>query len=132
MNNACLQVFQADLGLWMRKIGEKDGKEGALQFPAGLTTDRLNQIYCADYGTSKVTVFNKNGSVVRSFGGKGSAPGTFNIPRAVAVDSNDCIAAPRFFESPSASFRTYRHVAAQLRRPRQRARKIRRSLRLDD
>ncbi len=24
MNNACLQVFQADLGLWMRKIGEKE------------------------------------------------------------------------------------------------------------
>ncbi len=36
-------------------------------------------------------MFNKNGSVVRSFGGKGSAPGTFNIPRAVAVDSNDRI-----------------------------------------
>lgn len=91
MVNSCVQVFQADLGLWMRKIGTKGEKESEFQLPAGLGVDRLNQIYCADYGTSRISVFNKNGSFVRAFGGKGNGPGLFNVPRAVAIDNNDKI-----------------------------------------
>lgn len=90
--NACVQVFQADLGLWMRRLGAKEGTTNeSLQLPAGLATDRLNQIYCADYGTSKIHVFNKSGTFLRAFGGKGSARGLFNVPRALAVDNNDKI-----------------------------------------
>jgi len=91
MVNACIQVFQADLGLWMRKLSAKAGSDGAFQLPAGLAADRVNQIYCVDYGTSRIVVFNKSGAYVRSFGGKGSAQGLFNVPRAVAVDNNDKI-----------------------------------------
>ncbi|HEY9718543.1 MAG TPA: protein kinase [Trichormus sp.] len=91
MPNACIQVFQADLGLWMRKLAAKPGSEGAFQLPSGLASDRINQIYCVDYGTSKIVIFNKSGVYVRSFGGKGTAHGLFNVPRAVAVDNNDKI-----------------------------------------
>ncbi|HEY9715732.1 MAG TPA: protein kinase, partial [Chroococcales cyanobacterium] len=89
--NGAIQVFQSDLGLWMRTIGTKGPKENQFQLPAGLASDRLNQIYCADYGQSKIFVFNKSGAFVRAFGGKGTANGLFNVPRAVAVDSNDKI-----------------------------------------
>jgi serine/threonine protein kinase/sugar lactone lactonase YvrE len=91
MANGCIQVFQADLGLWMRKIGKKGDGKDEFQLPAGLAIDRLNQVYCADYGSSRIVVFNKNGGFVRSFGGKGTAPGLLNVPRAVAVDGNDRI-----------------------------------------
>ncbi len=39
---------------------------------AGLSIDRVNQVYCSDYGTSKVSVFTKTGALVRSFGSKGA------------------------------------------------------------
>ena len=89
--NGCIQVFQAELGAWMRSIGSKGQSEKEFQLPSGLTTDRLNQLYCADYGSSRIYVFNKMGNFVRSFGGKGTGPGLFNVPRAVAVDNNDKI-----------------------------------------
>jgi serine/threonine protein kinase/sugar lactone lactonase YvrE len=88
--NACIQVFQSDLGLWMRKLEYKVGAD-QLQLPSGLCTDRLNQIYCADYGSSRIYVFNKSGNFVRSFGGRGTSNGLFNVPRSVAVDKNDKI-----------------------------------------
>lgn len=90
MTNACIQVFQADLGLWMRKMAPKEQHNG-LQLPAGLTIDRQNQVYCVDYGTSKIIMFNKAGAFIRAFGGKGTAHGLFNVPRAVGVDNNDKI-----------------------------------------
>lgn len=91
VSNGCLQVFQSDLGAWMRKVGSKGERPGQFQLPAGLAVDRLNQIYCADYGTSRISIFNKAGIYVRSFGGKGSQDGLFNVPRAVAIDKNDKI-----------------------------------------
>jgi DNA-binding beta-propeller fold protein YncE len=88
-----LQVYQAETGVWIRRIGSGSKADGPaqMQLPSGLVIDRLNQIYCADYGYSKVFVFSKNGLLLRSFGGKGSANGLFNVPRAVAIDRHDKI-----------------------------------------
>lgn len=91
VSNGCLQVFQSDLGAWMRKVGSKGDRPGQFQLPAGLAVDRLNQVYCADYGTSRISIFNKAGIHVRSFGEKGNADGLFNVPRSVAIDKNDKI-----------------------------------------
>lgn len=91
VTNACVQVFQSDLGLWMRKIDCKGKADADLQLPSGLAVDRANQVYCADYGTSRVYVFSKSGILLRSFGSKGNGPGQFNVPRSVAVDRNDKI-----------------------------------------
>ncbi len=91
--NGCIQVFQSDLGLWLRRIGAKGGpgEAGQFQLPAGITTDRINQVYCADYGKACVFVYSKSGTLVRMFGKKGSGAGEFNVPRSVAVDNNDKI-----------------------------------------
>lgn len=89
--NGCIQVFQADTGTWVRKLGSKGDGPGQMQLPCGLAVDRLNQIYCVDYGLSRVSVFNKAGTLIRIFGEKGTGPGQFNVPRAVTVDQNDKI-----------------------------------------
>lgn len=91
VSNSCLQVFQSDIGVWVRRIGEKGDGPGQLQLPSGLASDRLNRIYVVDYGTCKISIFNKSGAVVRTFGKKGSQKGMFNVPRAIAVDKHDRI-----------------------------------------
>lgn len=89
--NGTLQVFQSDLGVWVRSIGTKGDEPGQLQLPSGLATDKLNRVYVVDYGTSRVSVFNKSGALVRTFGQKGTQKGMFNVPRAIAVDKHDRI-----------------------------------------
>jgi serine/threonine protein kinase/sugar lactone lactonase YvrE len=87
--NRCVQVFQAEMGLWLRSITLQD--DGGLQLPSGLTTDRLNQLYCTDYGACRLNIFSKTGNPVRAFGKRGTQAGEFNVPRSVAVDNNDKI-----------------------------------------
>lgn len=89
-DNRALQVFQSDVGIWVREINKGHGEE-AFHLPSGITTDRLNRIYVVDYGTSQISIFNKKGSLLRSFGQKGKGKGMFNVPRAVAVDKQDRI-----------------------------------------
>ncbi|QQR59323.1 MAG: protein kinase [Candidatus Melainabacteria bacterium] len=90
-NNGCLQVFQSDMGLWVRTIGAKGREQGQFQLPAGLTCDKQNRIIASDYGTSRISIFNKTGMFIRSFGEKGKSSGMFNLPKAVAVDRMDRI-----------------------------------------
>lgn len=101
--NACVQVFQPETGVWLRSLSgqtelevkaksiyaQENDQQAQIRLPAGLATDRLNQLYLADYGSSKIFVFNKQGGLLRSFGNKGSEPGELNIPRSVAVDRFD-------------------------------------------
>ena len=89
-DNRALQVFQSDVGIWVREINKGHGEE-AFHLPSGITTDRLNRIYVVDYGTSQISIFNKKGSLLRTFGQKGKGKGMFNVPRAVAVDKQDRI-----------------------------------------
>lgn len=89
--SGCIQIFQSDTGTWMRKLSSKGDAQGQMQLPCGLAVDRLNQVYCVDYGLSRVSIFSKAGLLVRTFGEKGTGPGQFNVPRAVAVDLNDKI-----------------------------------------
>jgi serine/threonine protein kinase/DNA-binding beta-propeller fold protein YncE len=99
-SNACIQIFQPETGVWLRSVSPRsdlnprrnDPKTPPdLRLPAGLAVDRLNQIYLADYGASKIFTFNKQGQLIKHFGQKGSGDGDLNIPRAVAVDKFDRI-----------------------------------------
>lgn len=91
VDNGCLQVFQSEMGTWLRKVGVKGTKAGQLQLPSGLARDRLNQVYVVDYGTSRISMFSKAGIFMRTFGGRGAGNGLFNVPRGVAVDKDDRI-----------------------------------------
>ena len=88
-DNHSLQVFQADVGVWVREVTTHG--EDEFKLPSGITTDRLNKVYVVDYGTSKISIFNKTGQHIRTFGSKGKGDGMFNVPRAVAVDKHDRI-----------------------------------------
>ncbi|MBX9938696.1 MAG: protein kinase [Candidatus Obscuribacterales bacterium] len=99
-SNACIQIFQPETGVWLRSVSPRSDLNPRrneskappdLRLPAGLAVDRLNQIYLADYGASKIFTFNKQGQLIKHFGKKGSADGDLNIPRAVAVDKFDRI-----------------------------------------
>jgi len=90
-DNGCLQVFQSEMGLWVRTIGAKGRDPGQFQLPAGLSCDKQNRIIASDYGTSRISIFNKTGLFIRSFGEKGKSSGMFNLPKAVAVDRMDRI-----------------------------------------
>jgi serine/threonine protein kinase/sugar lactone lactonase YvrE len=100
--NACVQVIQPETGVWLRSLIPKtsidpgfagqaslQSTNQGIQLPAGLAVDRKNWVYLADYGSSKILVFNKQGQFVRSFGEKGAGEGQLNIPRSVAVDDWD-------------------------------------------
>jgi len=88
--NRAIQIFQCELGVWLRKVELEDGK-GGFQLPSGIATDRLNQLFVTDYGACRISIFNKGGSLVRSFGKRGSGEGEFNVPKSVATDKNDRI-----------------------------------------
>lgn len=91
VDNGCIQVFQSETGVWLRKVGMKGTGPGQIQIPSGIAVDRMNQLYVVDYGASRISVFSKAGLFVRSFGGKGTGNGLFNVPRGVAVDKHDRI-----------------------------------------
>jgi DNA-binding beta-propeller fold protein YncE len=58
-----------------------------LKKPHGIAIDDQDNIYCTLPTRGKVVVFDKNGSFIRTFGSKGSAPGSLRGPLGVAVDS---------------------------------------------
>ncbi len=88
-DNGCVHVISAEMGSWMRKIGNKGSGEGQLQLPQGISLDRFGQLFVVDYGTSKISVFSKAGLFQRAWGGKGTGKGEFNVPRGIAIDKQD-------------------------------------------
>jgi DNA-binding beta-propeller fold protein YncE len=62
--------------------------DGVLQRPCGLAVDAAgSRLFVADTGTHEVLVFSLEGDLLTRVGGRGSAPGRFNYPTNVAVDS---------------------------------------------
>lgn len=88
-DNGCIHVMSIETGAWVRKVGTKGTNDGQLQLPQGIALDRYGQLYVIDYGTSKVSVFNKAGLFQKSWGGKGTGKGQFNVPRGIVIDKQD-------------------------------------------
>jgi sugar lactone lactonase YvrE len=64
------------------------GKEtGQLDQPHGLAVDTQGNVYVADSGAHRVTVFGPDGKLLREIGSFGSGPGQFNEPHGIAVDT---------------------------------------------
>ncbi|MBM2811241.1 MAG: repeat containing protein [Chloroflexi bacterium] len=59
--------------------------QNRLRDPKGITVDEAGRLYVVDGTTSTVTIFNRDGSVERSWGSKGDGNGQFNEPWGVAV-----------------------------------------------
>jgi DNA-binding beta-propeller fold protein YncE len=92
---ACLHAFDST-GKYVGEFGR-----GWVNRPAGLAFDaRANRLYVADVGAHQVAIFSPQGNHLAHFGTRGTAPGQFNFPTNVAVDSRG-----RVYVSDSLNFR---------------------------
>ncbi|HWQ13779.1 MAG TPA: SBBP repeat-containing protein, partial [Roseiflexaceae bacterium] len=67
-------------------IGEPGALPGQIDQPRGVAVDDKGNIYVADTGNHRITIYAPDGQPIRTIGGFGSGPGQFNEPRGVAVD----------------------------------------------
>ncbi len=66
--------------------------DGLFRQPTDVAWDSSGNIYITDgYINSRVAKYDSRGDWVKSWGTKGTAPGQFNLPHAIAIDSNDNI-----------------------------------------
>ena len=64
--------------------------DGLFRQPTDVAWDASGNIYISDgYINSRVAKFNRTGDWVKSWGTKGSAPGQFNLPHAIAIDRDN-------------------------------------------
>jgi 6-bladed beta-propeller protein len=64
--------------------------DGLFRQPTDVAWDSDGNIYISDgYINSRVAKYDRNGDWVKSWGEKGTGPGQFNLPHAIAVDRNN-------------------------------------------
>jgi uncharacterized protein (TIGR03663 family) len=68
-------------------VGERGGLPGQIEEPRGVAVDAQGNIYVADTGNHRITVYAPTGEPLRTIGSYGSGEGQFNEPRGVAVDA---------------------------------------------
>jgi len=61
---------------------------GQLAYPRAIAADISGALYVTNTGNDRIDVFDRAGSLLRSFGVSGRGPGQFNAPLGVAVDAN--------------------------------------------
>ena len=71
--------------------GEEGTADGQFQYPAGIDTDSLGNVYVGDSGNSRVQKFDANGTHLLSWGSVGTGNGQFGAGgmRGVAVGPGD-------------------------------------------
>jgi hypothetical protein len=64
--------------------------DGLFRQPTDVAWDSEGNTYISDgYVNSRIAKYDKNGDWVKSWGERGTAPGQFNLPHAIAVDRNN-------------------------------------------
>jgi sugar lactone lactonase YvrE len=64
------------------------GDDGQFVFPSFVAIDRRNgNVYVSDTNNFRIQVFDKDGAFLRKFGELGDAPGYFQRPKGIALDS---------------------------------------------
>jgi DNA-binding beta-propeller fold protein YncE len=93
--NAAIYSF-ADDGRFLGQLAA-----GQFRQPCGLAIDpRDGRIFVADVAAHQIVILSPGGQVIRRFGHRGEAPGEFNFPTYVAIDSQG-----RLYVSDSLNFR---------------------------
>jgi DNA-binding beta-propeller fold protein YncE len=59
-----------------------------LAYPRGVAADPAGNVYVADTGNDRIDVFDRGGTLLRSFGTSGRAVGQFDEPLGVAADAS--------------------------------------------
>jgi sugar lactone lactonase YvrE len=107
--NYRVDVFNAQTGQFIRAFGRAVGgpgvnvctatcgpgqgsnDPGALEDPYGVAIGPEGDVYVADEGNSRVSVFDTSGQFLRSFGSIGAGAGNLEFPYAVAVSPNGTV-----------------------------------------
>ena len=70
------------------RMGERGESPGQFMWPSGITLDGESNVYVTDAWTDRVTVFSKDGELLRSFGESGNGEGQFRRPSGIAMDAD--------------------------------------------
>ena len=65
-----------------RTFGSRGTEPGQLEYPCGIAI-RGEEVYVAEYGNHRISVFTKRGNFERVIGSEGKAPGQFYQPRGL-------------------------------------------------
>ena len=83
-------VSRTEYGPAIRRINHQDEDlgtiDGPFTWPACVVTDRAENVYVSDEGAHTISVFTREGELVRKFGELGAGPGQFNRPSGLAFD----------------------------------------------
>ncbi len=67
-------------------VGEHGIGRQAFDRPVDVVEDRQENIYDVDQGNTRIEGLDRRGNFVREWGGRGFAPGPFDVPTAINVD----------------------------------------------
>ena len=76
--NCRIEIFRRD-GTFVKQFGVGD-----LSYPRGVTVNN-KQVYVADNGNHRISIFTLEGQLIHTIGSRGSGPGQFKCPSAVAI-----------------------------------------------
>eukprot|EP00322_Chrysochromulina_rotalis_P029239 CAMPEP_0115834230 /NCGR_PEP_ID=MMETSP0287-20121206/3577_1 /TAXON_ID=412157 /ORGANISM="Chrysochromulina rotalis, Strain UIO044" /LENGTH=331 /DNA_ID=CAMNT_0003287661 /DNA_START=15 /DNA_END=1010 /DNA_ORIENTATION=- len=82
--NGRVVVYDTNTMEHMRTFGSRGSEPGCLEYPCGIAL-KGEEVYVAEYGNHRISVFTKRGVFVRILGGEGKAPGQFFEPRGIAI-----------------------------------------------
>lgn len=88
INQRVLRFGPAPAYKYRARWGHYGTGPGQLAFPRAIATDGSGAIYVTNTGNDRIDVFDRSGSLLRSFGRSGRAPGQFNAPAGVAADAS--------------------------------------------
>lgn len=96
--NARIQVLTPD-GTPLRTFGERGTARGAFSVPKGIAVSPSGLIYVSDSTQHKLVIFSNEGEFLLTLGARyvyaggdsGIAPGGFNFPAGLDVDSNETL-----------------------------------------
>jgi sugar lactone lactonase YvrE len=97
-------LYVADSGLRKVLVADEKGRlrfelKAPMERPAGLAIAG-NKVYVADAGAHRILVFENGGTLLTTFGQRGTGPGEFNFPTHLATDAKG-----RLFVTDSMNFR---------------------------
>ena len=68
------------------RCDDRDQDECTPDVGGAVAVDGQGRVYVADYGNSRVQVFDHHGTFLTGWGSEGSGPGQFLLPQGIAVD----------------------------------------------